>query len=523
MKRFHFIILFVLFGNFLSAQLLQRPQFSDEPGRRSLIPYDAVINYLPLTRIYDITEGPTYYYLATDAGIWRYHKYDREWDYPVTTAQGLPENTVTRIYYRISSDLLYAETPGYRCFFNPTWKLWQNHSKNTNAPFINNINMAELEKEIAAVKKEKIKSIGNTLPRQATFPNDRRYTMGADGTLISPEGERFKLRFSFTSFREDIIFVIDKFGVGLSTEYDLNFDLFRLSLPDIRLRDLFIDGDLFWFGGVGRRSDYGAIALWPNLKESWIHYYKKNSSAFAFSFAVNRFYGDSEDIFAATDNGILRYENGNDEWLTIPGTANKAYSNISRIVRFGRRLWLGSHDGLAVWDLDLKQFIFGKNPLRLTRIYDVKRDGNRILVAANEGLFEIKNGYEMFPQPVDYLKTVVGSIPEVIFTDKRELWLGTKMGWIIYDKKKGTWKGQLLSNLTLKGNIRDIAADRHNAFIALANGIIHWNRDKGTYRWLNVKIGIVRGGINRVIIDGDAIWCLTEAGATQIFYNEIKY
>ena len=517
-------ILFFFFISISAAQLLHRPSYVNENVRLQQIPYDAVISYLPVTKIFDITEDQRYYYLATNGGIWRYHIYDEEWDFPITKSQGLPQNAVIRVYYWAERDVLYAETPSYHCLFIPTWEMWQNIPKNShNQSWPGGINLKELIKSMKQVKSEKIKPV-NSLPRQATIPLDRRYHMRADGALISPAGETFDFKFSFTSFREDIIFAIDNFGIGLSNEYDVAFKSFRLSIPDVNLRDMFIDNDLFWYGGFGNKgyNNYGAIGLWPNLKDSWEHYYKLNSSAFAQSFSVNRFYGDMHNLFAATDNGILEYDNSSDEWLTIPGSANKAYSNIKHIAKIDTLLWLGTEDGLIAWDLEIDKFMYRKNPLSNTRIYDLKADNNYLYIAANQGLHKMAKG-TLIAIPINYLTTVVGGLPRVVVPTKNEFWVGTEMGWVWYNKKEQNWDGILLSNFRLQGPVIDMIVDEQDAFFLLPKGFIHWNREKDIFRWFNKKAGIAQGSYQRIILDGDAIWCLTNNGATQIFYNEVNY
>lgn len=519
------IILFLL-STFiiLQAQLLHRPSYSDENSRLLIIPYSSVISYLPVTKIYDISEDQSYYYLASNGGIWRYHKYDQEWDYPITTSQGLPQNTILHIYYWSDRDVLYAETPGYHCLFNPTWEMWQNlPKKGKNLSWPGGISLDDLRRSMTANKAEKIKRV-SSMPNQAALTDDRRYTMRGDAVLISPAGEAFPLTYSFTSFLEDIIFVIEGFGIGMSNEYDVSIKLFRLSVPNVPLRDILIDGNLFWFGGVGRTgyNSYGAIGLWPDLKNSWEYYYKLNSNAFANSFSVNRFYADRNNLYAATDNGILEYDNGADEWQTLPGTSNKAYSKIKYIAKLDSILWLGTDDGLIAWDPEIKQFMYRNSSLSNTRIYNLESDNNDLYIASNQGLYRLRHG-SLIPEGINYLTTVVGGLPKVVRSLKNELWIGTDMGWVWYDKKSGKWNGDLISNFRLKGPVMDMAVDNRDAFFLVPAGVVHWNRKTDVYRLYNKKSGIPSGSYRRIILDGNALWVLYDDGATQIFFEEVKY
>jgi hypothetical protein len=517
------VCIILLLGSRLEAQLLNRPNFDNAAEKLQFVPFDAVINYLPVQRVNDISEDQAYFYLATEAGIWRFHKYDDFWDFPLTNAQGLPENSIQSIYYWPDGDLLYVSTPRYHAVYNATWQEWLSFEKSyANPVWPGGYRLDDFLPAMHASKAERIKRV-NDLPRAATLATDRSFSMRADGVLVSQWGEEFPLIFAYESFfGDDIIFTIANFGVGIGSNFDVAIDLYRLSVPPVPLTDLLISGENFWFAGEARPSAYGAIAKWPGINTTWYHYYKQNSSAFAFSFSAQRLLEHSGAIYAATDNGILQYIPGNNEWLTLKGTANKAFSDIERMAMWQGRLWLGTEDGLIAYDKGLGAFAERKNPFQNTRIYDVIAHRQQLFVATIGGVFLWQQPSAQ-PQSLNYLSSLVGGTPLVLAAVEDELFIGTEEGYIWYNEKEKSWNSMPLSRLRIAGPVRDIAFNHRDAFFLVPVGVIHWQRKKDYFRLINGQSGLPGNAGRRLILDGDALWIVQSEGVAQVFYMDLTY
>jgi hypothetical protein len=514
------ILLVPLVVNLCVGQLVNQSTYIDQRNRIHQIPYDAIINYFPLTQIYDFTEDYDYYYAATNAGIWRYHKFAKEWDFPITTGQGLPSNSVTEVYYDSEENVLIARAGGKYCVYQNTWDYWEVSGDNRNS-FLTVRDFPALLQRKNQLKSQKLFSQNREMLGNTGLTSDRRFTLQNDGKLASPFGEEFDITLYFASSIAEELYAIQNFGIGMSTEHDVIMELYRLSVPR-NTSSMLIDNDDFWFGGFSSSgyNNNGFAVRWPNTRDSWDFYYPDNNDSYVYSFSIHDIIKYGDDLYAATDNGLLTY--ASNSWFTIPGSQNKAYSDIKRIVAYKEDIYAGTDHGLAIFDLSNNRYIDLHHSLRLSKIYDLEKSGNTLFIAAREGIYRHDINDSLFVSE-DFSATLVGGVATSLSVYGEELWIGTADGFIRKNLYTGEQWGQNLSVMRVQGPVTEIAADNHHVFIAVPDGIVHLNRKKEYYRMIRQKDGIAGGPILRLIIDGDAVWAVSATGVTQWFYEEVKF
>ena len=63
--------------------------------------------------INSISEGYEFLYIGTShGGIYRYNLYGNQYDFPITTAQGLVSNNVNSVHFDHKTGIVWASSPG---------------------------------------------------------------------------------------------------------------------------------------------------------------------------------------------------------------------------------------------------------------------------------------------------------------------------------------------------------------------------------------------------------------------------
>ena len=62
--------------------------------------------------INSLSEGYEYLYIGTShGGIYRYSLFSNQYDFPITTAQGLGDNNITSVYFDHNTGIIWSSSP----------------------------------------------------------------------------------------------------------------------------------------------------------------------------------------------------------------------------------------------------------------------------------------------------------------------------------------------------------------------------------------------------------------------------
>ena len=87
------------------------------------------LNFRESGKINALSEGYQLLYIATEnAGINRYHLYANQYDFPITTAQGLKSNEIFSVHFDHNTGILWAATEGFLQFSFTREGNWMNIS-----------------------------------------------------------------------------------------------------------------------------------------------------------------------------------------------------------------------------------------------------------------------------------------------------------------------------------------------------------------------------------------------------------
>ena len=102
MRKFFMVSVFFLLFNIIP--LIAQPD-------NRFLPFDWV-QYRYSGALTGLTEGYSYLYIGTEiGGVKRYNLFSNTFDEPITTAQGLKENSITAIHFDHGTGILWVCTP----------------------------------------------------------------------------------------------------------------------------------------------------------------------------------------------------------------------------------------------------------------------------------------------------------------------------------------------------------------------------------------------------------------------------
>ena len=99
------LLLFKFIFFLLAAIIFSQP-------REKYRPFDWLL-FKESGKINSLSEGFEYLYIATSTGgISRYSLYSNQYDFPITTAQGLSSNNVNSVHFDHNTGIVWASSPG---------------------------------------------------------------------------------------------------------------------------------------------------------------------------------------------------------------------------------------------------------------------------------------------------------------------------------------------------------------------------------------------------------------------------
>jgi len=230
---------------------------------------DDWITYAPATFITSIDIGEDYVYFGTrDGGILRYSLYDRFWDYPLTTSNGLRSNQIYKIVYDISEHKLFAQTNKGIDAYNISFAYWRPAQRDVLPP-----QRRPDSDEIKSFRQNRSFNFPEFYrPGNSELPDfftSRDFMFHAPDEIVDP----YNRRFHFNPDR-----VVDKFntlwlstdglGVGSSDFGSWTLKTDQHSVSNIFIRDVFLDKDGVWIGGLSNGREPGGITFWNDSLET---------------------------------------------------------------------------------------------------------------------------------------------------------------------------------------------------------------------------------------------------------------
>ncbi len=512
-------------------------------------PFDWVM-YRETGAIISLTEGNEYVYIGTaQGGVWRFNIYSHNFDEPLTTAQGLPSNSITAVHHDQYTNLLWVATPGKLCYSLTEEGEWQ----------CNGFNQLDLP---AGSRIEQMGSDENYLwcKTQSLYLKCDRYTGGLISSMVNPDTDAIKWSSAVLESNIDSTDLLSRFNIfgawnifssGLldpqgefyqvttlySTRYgntwvgtDQGF-VFRseeqmqtLEPYSIGLTTTDIEFILpyrgLWVSGRHDKIDQSGISHIDDSRAVYENILFRNE----INMSPQALYSGlvvGHELWFGGNGQVLVYNVRGDFWRTFNEADGVPPGQIRSLAVDSNKVWLGSTRGLGCISLRTK------NRVRLRfepmfseqTINDIAVLENRVWIAADNFLFVYDNkqdsliDYRQFDRNITYrpeFDTYRGF--NRLIADDNKITIGTETGIVSYNQKLEQWK-LVLSPTYYHGNsIRALAGQKEFLWLADNQFLFRIEPETGILRQYDYDF---MGIVNDLYINSDEIWIGTSEGLVK--------
>ncbi|MDB4335173.1 hypothetical protein OAA06_02305, partial [bacterium] len=293
------------------------------------------------------------------------------------------------------------------------------------------------------------------------------------------------------------------------------------------------DGQL-WIGTWNDGVDY--VTTKPtNFKQ---YRYKLDDDRFVNSSTVYALCKDDKEVIVGVLDGGLNvldlktqkysyYTFSADQYAVNNNKSFISQSATSVFVNSEGFCFVGTPHGFDLFNRKEKTF---KHFFKDWHIRDVDEGPNHLWMATRDEVFIVDkrlsgNNPYTYSQK-DFLELNQKGINRVLYRDEKDfMWLGTHIGLFVYTEEAKLWKkfsSSSVDTTSLSNNkVMDISEDADkNIWIATANGLNVFNRDKLNFTTFNEWHGLPFSGIDNVFSDHEGyVWISTIKGLTRFKYN----
>lgn len=514
-KLFFFILLFFL--SFLArAQVVQRMDFD----RFSHYAPDDWITYAPATEISDVDLGDEFVYFATrNGGILRYHFYEHYWDFPFTTSTGLRSNRILHITFDIQTHQLYAETPKGIDVFNPGFGFWQ-PAPRASLP----ARQQPLPAEIQAYRQnpnfhfpEFYRPSNKELP---DFFMPRGYIFESPNIIRDPFNRSFKLKAARITDRFGRLWLsTNGLGIGRCSPDDWTLYTEQHSISNISVRDIFIDSQGIWIGGISKKREPNGIVFWNDSLDIW-NYYEARYDFDLLSSNVQVIASNGPFVFFGTELGLVKYAKKTRTWSAVQAYSHFLSEPIYDLKMMDGRLFIASGAGLGWMYPDDNTITLPKDKtINTLEVHQIAALDSVLLLATDYGLYKYHPKTDRF----SFFK-IGAALPEygasAVNTYGDSLWIAGSSGIIFFNMKSKEWFSFTQLQRQLRAHFFDIAFSGPFVWFATNKGLLRYDTVQNYWYLYTRKDGLASNKVYHIEVDGDMLWLSTGGGVTTFLWQK---
>ncbi len=479
--------------------------FSPPICARGKYPEGDWVSYSVFRYITSIALDYRHVYLGTTGGVTRYDRLDQNWEPPLTTTDGLPDNWIRNIAYDPDRDEIWADTYLGPAVYYPVFGDWTKE---------------------------------NIFPRELSQSDTSKFQLPDLFTDYGPStaGSFYMMdenlnRYAITNYlkgdNNEVWITTWGLNVGMASLNSFRLKMFPYGLYDRDVKAIMIDGNDVWFGGTGFINPSSGITQYDRKAETWKYYYTPYVPLLG-SHLVNVMAADSQYVWMGTAKGLARMKKKDSTWWTFTTFNNLPDNEITALESEGRYLWVGTPRGLAVYDTQYDSLQTIHDPLlNGLYIFSILTDSNYVWVGTEAGVYTLdkkQSAWYRFMTPDGLLNNQVRSIArwsdQKKSSGKDEIWFGTDMGILGYSPVSD--KSRVYDNRLNfpEVDVFKLVCDKTNVWAATKNGV--WKLNRTTDIWIKYTTddGLLDNNVQDMVLDGDYIWFGTPQGVTRFFWND---
>ena len=477
---------------------------------------DDWISYAPALNITSIDTDEKFVYCATEkGGILQFDKYSEEWGFPYTTSSGLRSNKVLEVVYNQHDGYLYARTPKGVDVLRFAENYWQKHTSNE---------MPEKRQpqisEIADLRKGKdFRFPPFFRPGNDFFPNfftERPVMFLPPNQILDSENREYKFTDRMVDEWQRLWLGTNGFGIMMADMWTISLYSYIQSIPNISVRDIYMDEDNIWIGGIPSLKGFAGITLWDRDEDSW-QYFEAQFNTGIYRDDVLAIDGNKRFVVFATIYGLVVFDKKKSKWKTYTQLEGLEGDRVNDVLIEKNEAFVATENGLNWIDLKSKR-VEGLTGSAIDNVeinqLTVFRD--TLYLATLHGLYSV----DIKEKNVKFHASKA-AIPDfnlkAINTYKNEVWFANDYGIAYVDKSKNSWFS--FADLSIKPEFRDIAFTDSTVWFATNKGLMKYDREMNNWRLFTTSDGLIDNNVYHIDVENDNLWLSTEKGFTIFNYS----
>ena len=520
-----------------------------QPGAKYR-PFDWLLFKEP-GRINSLSEGYEYLYIATShGGIYRYSLYSNQYDFPITSAQGLQNNNITSVHFDHNTGIIWASSSGSLEYSYTREGDWRQ------IKFV----------DLGLNSNDRIKRIGNSENYVWAQANAVYIKMDKSSGILAgiyPMPDELNIKWSSGpySMQNEVSDVVNNYtimsgwmvsGSQFIDNYGRYIDITSGLVGSHN--DVWIgssDGTLFHgnktmeaifpteFGIRGSNIDALSLEennLWIGSKDYEItrgitRLNTRNFQADHYDFditvnmnltEVRSIFNFDSDLWLGGNGVVLVFDKDDNYWRTLGQDRGIPDSDITSMVGDSNYVWIGSYYGIRQIDRRSKreepmgfEYLFNNHP-----VYDLCINDYGVWIASRTGIYlydknnpQIMNALSL---GISYLDFPVSRVTS-IFQKKNILYFATNIGIVTFDMSEEVWD-MLISVAEYRGlDVSDMSVIGNFCFIATEQGLFRINMKSHRVREYNFEF---IGSVNTIKHFDKFIWIGTSEGLIRFKWRK---
>ena len=497
-------------------------------------------------RINSISEGYEFLYIGTShGGIYRYNLYGNQYDFPITTAQGLDNNNISSVHFDHSTGIIWASSYGalqYSYTREGDWRIidlvdigLRNNDRIVQLG--NSKNYIWAKASAVYVKLDKSSGVlagiypmpdeinivwssgkYNEQPEIASVLNNYALMSGwmtSGSKLIDGYGRYIDITSGLIGKHNDVWI-----GTSDGTLFQGNKTMEAMFPTEFGIRGsninaLFHNDEELWIGSKGYDIGRGVTKL--NTRTFQTDHFDFDVTVNMNLTEIHSFYDFDNVLWVGGNSAISVFDKSENYWRTLGEERGIPNTDITSMVGDSNFVWIGSYRGIRQINRKTKreepmgfEYLFYNHPVN-----DLFLNDYGVWIASRTGIYlydknnpQIMNALSIGDSYLDFPVSRVTSV----FQQDNLVYFATNIGIIVFDTEEKFWdmaiptsdyKGLDVNDILLLGKFCFIATDRGMFRINLkSKGVREYNFDFigsvntiekiGKYIWMGTSKGLIR-------------------------------
>ena len=502
-------------------------------------------------KINSLSEGYEYLYIATShGGIYRYSLYSNQYEFPITTAQGLQSNNITGVHFDHNTGIIWASSPGFLQYSYTREGDWRQinlvdlglRSNDRISRIGNSENYVWAEANVVYIKMDKTSGIlSGIYPRpdelninwssdQYSIQNEisdivNNYTI-MSGWMVS--GSQFIDNYGrYIDITSGLVGSHNDVWIGSSdgTLFHGNKTMQAIFPTEFGVRGsnieaLSLDANNLWIGSKDYQISRGITRL--NINNFQADHYDFDITVNMNLTEVHSILNFDSDLWLGGNGVVLVFDKDDNYWRTLGADRGIPDTDITSMVGDSNYIWIGSYYGIRQLDRRTRreepmgfEYLFNNHP-----VYDLNINDYGVWIASRTGIYlydknnpQIMNALSL---GISYLDFPVSRVTS-IYQNKNILYFATNIGIVTFDMSEEIWD-MLISAAEYKGlDVSDMLVVGKFCFIATQQGLFRINQKSHRIREYNFEF---IGSVNTIKHMDKFIWIGTSEGLIRFKWRK---